>query len=247
MKAIILAAGRGSRMHEGTKYIPKCMMKVCGKTLLERCLAVLEESGFERKDIAIVTGYRNEVIENTVSGVTLFHNDIWDQTNMVYSLTKAKAWLEKEDCVVFYSDIIFSPKAVKRTLNCIGEIAIPYYTQYLDLWKSRFDDPLEDLETFSVSSGGILQDIGSRPESFDQVHGQYMGIVKLTPTGWHSFINSVMNANKPIERIDMTSLLEATIKNGIEIHCVACPELWLECDNLNDIALYESKYSGLLK
>ena len=247
MKAIILAAGRGSRMHEGTKDIPKCMMRVHGKTLLERCLESLRLSGFNNKDIAIVTGYKNEIIENTIGDdITFFHNDIWDKTNMVYSLTKAESWLTNNECCVFYSDIIFSPEAVKRTMSIKGDIVIPYYTEYLNLWKMRFDNPLEDLETFKTDGNDCLINIGSRPTSYDQVHGQYMGIVKLTPRGWSLFINSVSKTTKTIEKIDMTSLLAGTINNNHTIKCVACSELWLECDNLNDISVYESHYNDIL-
>ena len=57
MKVIILAAGRGSRLGERTKDRPKCMVEICGKTILERCISSLEEAGIHRDDIAIVTGY----------------------------------------------------------------------------------------------------------------------------------------------------------------------------------------------
>lgn len=243
MKAIILAAGRGSRMHEGTKDIPKCMMKVCGKTLLERCLKTLEDAGFDKKDIAIVTGYKHEVIENVIDGVTFFHNDNWDKTNMVYSLTKAESWLNQFECCVFYSDIIFSPETVKRTLNEPGDIVLPYYTEYLDLWTKRFNNPLDDLETFQIDSNNNLVTIGSKPTSYTQIQGQYMGIVKMNPTGWKNFINSVPNTPKTLDNMDMTTLLNGTVKSGISIKCVRCSEQWLECDNLNDIAVYEREYN----
>lgn len=246
MKAIILAAGRGSRMHEGTKNNPKCMMKVCGKTLLERCMDTLLASGFKRKDIAIVTGYKSEMIESTIKDVTFFHNGIWEKTNMVYSLSKAESWLTRYDCCVFYSDIIFSSNAVRRTIETEGQIVMPYYTGYLDLWKRRFQNPLDDLETFKVKQDGSLEEIGSKPLSYDQIHGQYMGIVKFTPTGWKVFKDSVQRSQKSFENIDMTSLLSATIQSDLLIQCVPCSEMWLECDNLNDIAIYEKLYGDCL-
>ncbi len=242
MKAIILAAGRGSRMHEGTKNNPKCMMKVCGKTLLNRCIENIERAGFEKNDIAIVTGYKSDVIRSAIKGVTFFHNEEWERTNMVYSLTQAHSWLSKEDCCVFYSDIIFSPTSVKHTIKKDGDIVIPYYTEYLDLWKKRFDNPLEDLETFQVDSNGTLKDIGSKPTSYDQIGGQYMGIVKFTPNGWNLFMQSLKNTTKSLEKVDMTSMLNATLRSGIEIQCVRCSDLWLECDNLNDVKVYEREY-----
>ena len=246
MKAIILAAGRGSRMHEGTKDIPKCMMNICGKNLLTRCIDAIKKAGIKENDIAIVTGYKDEVIKQSINGVTFFHNNEWAQTNMVYSLTMAESWLKQYDCCVFYSDIIFSPECVKRTLCTNGDIVIPYYTNYLELWSKRFDNPLEDLETFIVNDNDMLCDIGSKPKSYDQINGQYMGIVKFTPNGWNQFIGSVNKTTKPLDKIDMTTLLRGTIESNVPIKCVKCTEMWLECDNLNDIAIYEKEYAANL-
>ena len=112
MKAVILAAGRGSRLGERTKDRPKCMCMLGGRTLLDRCLDSLEQAGIWREETGIVTGYRSELF--TVPGVTYFHNPHWERTNMFYSLTMAKDWLEREDCIVCYSDIVFHPKEIGR-------------------------------------------------------------------------------------------------------------------------------------
>ena len=146
----------------------------------------------------------------------------------------------------FYSDIIFSPECVKRTISNNEDIVIPFYSNYRELWESRFENPLEDLETFSVNDDYYLQDIGSKPESYDQIQGQYMGIVKFTPKGWNQFIKSVDYSPKPINTTDMTTLLRASIKSGAHIKCIRCSELWLECDNMNDIAVYEHLYGNQL-
>ena len=56
MKGIILAAGRGSRMASLSDEIPKCLLKVGGKPLIDRQIEALRKGGVE--DISIVTGYR---------------------------------------------------------------------------------------------------------------------------------------------------------------------------------------------
>ena len=60
MKAIILAAGRGTRMKALTEEKPKCLVELDGQSLLEKQLGALRQSGIE--DIAIVTGYRRELL-----------------------------------------------------------------------------------------------------------------------------------------------------------------------------------------
>ena len=60
MKAIILAAGRGSRMKNMTDERPKCLVELGGKPLLEYQLTALRQAGIN--EIAVVTGYRRELL-----------------------------------------------------------------------------------------------------------------------------------------------------------------------------------------
>src|SRR5260370_41458258 len=66
MKAVILAAGKGTRMRELTNSLPKPMLKVQGKPILEHILAGLSGAGI--RDVFIVTGYRAEVVEDHFGG-----------------------------------------------------------------------------------------------------------------------------------------------------------------------------------
>ena len=86
MKAIILAAGRGSRMGNLTDE-NEGLLEVL-KPLIEHQIEALTK-GIE--DIAIVTGYKSELLN--CYGNYHFHNEEWAETNMVYSLLCAKEWL----------------------------------------------------------------------------------------------------------------------------------------------------------
>ena len=95
MKAIILAAGRGSRMKNMTNEQPKCLVDLNGKTLLERQLESLKKAGIE--DIGIVTGYKHEMLKKYE--LVEFHNPLWEKTQMVSSLACASEWLKKDECI----------------------------------------------------------------------------------------------------------------------------------------------------
>jgi len=182
MKAIILAAGRGSRMASGTADKPKCLMKLWGKTLLAHSLDALQEVGFTLADISIVTGYRNKMIQ--VPGMRYFHNTDWENTNMFVSLCQAAEWLRSETCIVTYSDIVYSPNAIKALMSADSALAITYYTGFWELWQRRFINPLDDLETFKQNDGKLVE-IGNKPINQDDVQGQYMGLLWFTPHGWN--------------------------------------------------------------
>lgn len=240
MKVIILAAGRGSRMKSSTEVLPKGMVSVFKKPILQHCIETLEKSGIQRKDIAIVTGYNQEKI--TFENVTYFHNEIWADTNMFYSLTQGSEWLSKEPCIMCYSDILFSTEPILKLMESKADLAMTSYSGFWDLWESRFENPLEDLETFILNEG-VLTEIGAKPQSKEQVMGQYMGLLKITPKSWTDIQNVVKKPmKKTVEKLDMTTLLHQLLYYGHDISVLNCHDLWLECDNEADVELYEKKY-----
>lgn len=246
MKIILLAAGRGSRLGDRTKDKPKCMCSLYGKTLLERALQTIEQAGFSRDQIGIVTGYRSEMIQ--AQGVHYFHNENWETTNMVVSLTKAAAWLRREPCLVCYSDIVFSPDAIRKLADAGDAVALTYYTGFWELWQKRMGNPLEDLETFRVDLNGTLLEIGQKPQSREDIQGQYMGLLRFTPQGWKQVEKTFQTAlPKPLEKLDMTSLLQAMLVQGVAIKAIPTDSLWLECDTEQDILVYERYFENFLK
>ena len=86
MKAIILAAGMGTRMKHHTVNMPKGMVKILDKTLIERQISILRNQKIY--DISIVTGYNSEKINFT--DVNIYFNKNFYKTNMVESLMCAK-------------------------------------------------------------------------------------------------------------------------------------------------------------
>lgn len=243
MKAIILAAGRGSRMNEGTANNPKCLMQLCGQTLLDYGIKSLVKAGFDKSDIAVVTGYKKEMIQ--VEGVKYFHNAKWAETNMFISLTMAREWLVSQPCIVCYADICYNMNAVKKLRESPASLAITYFTGYWDLWSKRFENPLDDLETFKLHDGELLE-IGQKPYTKEDVQGQYMGLIKFTPASWADVERVVrLPLPKPVEKLDMTALLNSMLKNGVKITAIPTDDLWLECDNMDDISVYENLYKDL--
>ena len=245
MKVIILAAGRGSRLGMRTKDRPKCMCTLQGKTLLDRCLDTLDQAKISREDIAIVTGYCSNMFD--IPGVTYFHNENWEKTNMFYSLTMAEEWLKREPCIVCYSDIVFSSKVVQVLIDCSEPLAITSYSGYWSLWEKRMNNPLKDLETFRVNENGLLQEIGKEPQDPQYIQCQFIGLLRFTPESW-SWVEETIRQTlaKPLNQLDMTTLLHELVQRGYDIQTISTDELWLECDSEHDIAVYEEYFGDVL-
>lgn len=234
MQAIILAAGRGSRMKEQTNDRPKCLVELAGRPLLSWQLDCLKEGGVSH--IYAVTGYRSESILPYVDKT--FHNPDWAMTNMVETLCCADALLKTEPCIVSYSDIVYHPTIIQSLIGADGEIILPYDTAWRSLWEQRFKNPLSDAETFSTHEG-YLTAIGEKASSLDEIEGQYMGLLKITPGGWAKVREVIRMLSK---QIDMTSMLRyALARFPYLIRTLPITGKWCEVDSQADAALYEEQ------
>jgi L-glutamine-phosphate cytidylyltransferase len=236
LRAIILAAGRGSRMGEMTDNRPKCLVELQGKPLLEWQLSALHAAGIEK--IAIVTGYKRKLLAGY--DVFEFYNSRWAETNMVSSLACAGAWLEDSPCIVTYSDIFYGHEAISLLMNSSFHISITYDPGWLSLWKNRFDDPLLDAETFRINSDSSLAEIGCKPSSINEIQGQYMGLLRFSPTGWAE-VTRIRAELIPTERdkIDMTGVLQKIIKKGnLLVNAIPYDGDWGEVDSIHDLSIY---------
>lgn len=121
MQAIILAAGMGRRLKELTKNNTKCMVRVNGVTLIERMLHQLECRRLSR--IVIVIGYEGRKLREYIDSLGIqtpieyVENEIYYQTNNIYSLALAKEFLRRDDTLLLESDLIFEDSVLEEILN----------------------------------------------------------------------------------------------------------------------------------
>lgn len=240
-RAIILAAGRGSRMEQLTANQPKCLTVFDQRSLLDWQIDSLKKAGIV--ELAIVRGYLGSMLQ--LSGITYFENPLWNKSNMVYSLLCADQWLSSNPCVICYSDIVFHPEIIKALAANESDIAIAYDPAWLNLWSLRFDDPLSDAETFQCTDNHLLSEIGRKAKTLNEIRGQYMGLLKFHPRGWFRIRDWLYNRDESfIKNLDMTSLLRNLLIDGQAIYCVENRYRWLEVDSRNDLELYNKTFSN---
>lgn len=240
-RALILAAGRGSRLKHLTEDRPKGLVELHGQPLIAWQLHALRAAGISQ--IALVGGYRAEALERF--RLPTFLNARWSETNMVRSLIAADHWLSAAPTVISYSDIFYDAATVTHLAADPADLAISYDRDWLQLWSQRFADPLSDAETFAADERGIVRDIGRKPSSLDEVRGQYMGLLKFTPAGW-SQIRAKLQSLDPArcDKLDMTSMLRLMITDGAEIKAVPRVGPWGEIDSETDLSLYDGQTGG---
>lgn len=237
MRAIILAAGRGRRLGHLGDNRPKCLIELAGKPLIERQIAALRRGGVG--DIGVVRGYRAEMID--IPGLSYFANNRWAETNLVMSLAAAAPWLRSGPVIVSYADIFYRSELVHGLAAAPGQLVISYDRDWRRLWTRRFADPLTDAETFRTNAAGQLLEIGCKTTRIEDIEGQYIGLLKFTPTAWCAVEELLSTLDVSIRnRLDGTGLLRRLVaEKKIPIGTFGTNGQWGEIDNAEDVLLYQ--------
>ena len=238
MRAVILAAGRGSRMGHLSDDRPKCLVEFEGQPLIERQIAALRRGGVD--EIGVVRGYRAETID--FPGLFYFANERWAETNMVMSLAAAAPWLRAGPVIVSYADIFYRSELVRGLAAAPGQLVVTYDRAWRRLWTRRFADPLADAETFRINAAGQLLEIGGKTTRIEDIEGQYMGLFKFTPPAWSAVEALLSTLDEAIcNRLDVTGLLRRLLaQNEVPIGTFGTEGQWGEIDNPEDVALYRN-------
>ncbi len=230
MRAIILAAGMGSRLEKITEKVPKALVDVGGKPLLAHSLSTLISEGIT--DFIIVTGHKaykiREYIEENFGGIDVeyIHNNRYDETNNIYSLYLAI----KNINAPFYilnSDIIFHP----------GIFAMIHSSQKKNLTISvDFRENLGKEEMKVKVEGERVIAISKKLDPADS-DGEYIGITKVTERSGDLLLECVSETMEVHgKRVFYEHAFQRMIDRGYEINYSKTSGLpWTEIDTIEDL------------
>ena len=239
-RGLILAAGRGTRLRPLTDTRPKCLVPLGGRALLDWQLEALRDAAIH--DVAVVVGYRGAQVRRP--GVVAFANPAFAVTNMVASLWRARTWLRDAPCIVSYGDIVYHPSIVRALAATSHPIAIAYDVAWRALWEARFDRPEDDAESLRVA-GGRVAAIGDPVDDLEAVDGQYLGLLRFSPSGWRRVERCLVALGEDaIRRLEMTKLLAHLVRAGAGVGAVPISGRWCEVDSIRDLTLYAAKLRG---
>ena len=236
-KLIILAAGEGTRLRPYTADRPKCLVEVDGRSLLDRQLDVAAKRDIE--PVVLIGGYRAEMLRGR--GTTLKTNPRYHETNMVWTLFCAEEELVGE-VIVAYGDIVYARSILDALLASTVDVAVTIDLDWEQYWRARNEDPLSDAETLKLASDGRILELGRRPESLDQIQGQYMGLMKFSEHGVGALKQIFQRAKaegniqgKSPEKAYMTDMLQMMIDAGVPVQSVPVHGGWVEVDTVSDL------------
>ena len=255
MKAIILAAGQGTRLKKYTENLPKGMLSFGGKTLIERQIEIYRSCVIDK--IIIVKGYAADKIQ--YPDVTYYVNRDYENTNMVESLLCAKLEFNDE-IIVSYSDILFEKSMLRKMMDSQMDFAVSVDDNWHKYWNMRYGRIDFDTESLVIDEKDCITELGLENPSEDKMDARYIGLLKFSPKGLDEIIQIMDAAYKKFEnrpwqqsgktakKAYMTDLLNAVILSGEAVNAIHFDNGWIEFDTNEDYEkACEWKKNGILK
>jgi histidinol-phosphate/aromatic aminotransferase/cobyric acid decarboxylase-like protein/choline kinase len=244
MQAIILAAGMGKRLGKYTQDGTKCMVKVNGKSLIERALESLIEAGVRR--VVLVVGYRAEALRAFLEGkypaleIVYVTNETYATTNNIYSLWLAREYLSADDTILLESDLIFQPQIIAQLLaDPEPNLAVvSKYESWMDGTVTMMDDERNIVSVIDKSAFKW-----KRVEEYYKTVNIYKFSKEFSRSYYRPFLEAYLASfghNQYYEQVlKVLAFLEDVRFKGFPVK----GRRWYEIDDPNDLAVAETIFS----
>lgn len=244
MKVIIIAAGIGNRLMPMTDGKPKCLLKVAGKTILERQLEIFKRLGLD--EVAVVRGYKKEKIN--FPGLTYFENDDYENNNILHSLFYARSFMNGA-FISTYSDIIYRIGVVKKLLKHQADISIVVDTRWRRAYIGRTKHPITEAELVAVDEKNKVTRIGKDVVTPEESYGEFIGLAKFSDKGAKILTQeferlvgkyrkrrdqSFQNA-KEFNKAYLTDMIQELVDRGHDVYSFDIKGGWSEIDTDQDL------------
>jgi choline kinase len=231
MKALILAAGRGTRIRSVHSERPKCLISCDGEAILDHQINGLLEVGV--KEIGVVVGYQSEQIMSHVCGrygrdikrFRFLFNPRFETTNNIYSLWVAREWLSGDAFLCLNADVLCDPKILKPAVETTAPISMIVDPEWRD-------------ETMKVviRDGRIVR--MSKSITRNEFSGTYIGMTTISlgvQRRFFSSMRSLIEAGRVNEFFNVA--VQDLADKGVMIGSTSTAGLpWAEIDDPDDLA-----------
>ena len=252
MRPILIGAGRGSRLGAKTDEIPKTLVPVMGRPMLEWILDALGEAGFARKDVVFVCGYKADVLKARYPELTYVHNTDWENNNILASLLYAREHMSG-GFVSSYTDIVYRGAAARDVLASPHDKVLVSDTDWRRRYRDRSQHPESDGEKLRAEGGRITE--LSRRIAPAAASGEFIGVTKFSADGARELVEAFDQAKglhagkawregRTFERAYLIDLFQDMLERGSQFHCVDTHGGYMELDTLEDLAHAEKWWNA---
>jgi len=241
MNAIILAAGMGIRLLPDTENIPKGMIKLFDKSLIEMQIDIFKKCGID--DISIVRGYLAEKIN--FPSITYFKNENFSTTAGNESVYCAKQKLN--DTIICYADLIFDISVIKKMIDFNGDVGIAVKSDWKSRYVGRTLHPISEADNVLFDESGKIIEIRKNIQKPNSNIGEFLGIMRLSSKCSSLFLKrfselkeshvGTFHGSPSLEQSNLNDMIQELIDLGINVEPIMISEELLEIDTPQDLEI----------
>jgi len=234
-KAVVLAATRGKALGHLTGDIPKTMLKIGKKSLLERIVSHLNE--YDIKNITVVAGYKADAIN--LPNLNVVVNEGYENTGQLVSLSKAAEQLD-ESTLIMFGDILLKKYILQFAIEDPADVVIIVDS------KIDFESTIEsdyvtatepDRQSYFAEESYVEQMEFTTP---DKKHaGEFIGVMKLSPEAGRitqSFIQQ-QQQEAEFDTKDIRDLINHFMQQNIKVKIQYISGHWVDVNRISDLTL----------
>ena len=249
MNAIILAAGMGIRLLPDTENLPKGMVKLFDKSLIEMQIDIFKKCGID--DISIVTGYLAEKIN--FQSINYFKNENFSTTSGNESLYCAKQKLN--DTIICYADLIFDISIIKKMINFNGDVGIAVESDWKSRYVGRTLHPISEADNVLFDNSGKIIELRKNIQKPNSNVGEFLGVMRLSSKGSSLFLKrfselkeshvGTFHDSPSLKQSILPDMIQELIDLGIGVEPVMISEKWCEIDTPQDLDFAKKKFKNI--
>jgi len=241
MRALILAAGSSTRLGDLTKNVPKGLLEINGKTIIQRQIDLFKKKGI--KEIIIIIGPNVEKFD--FKDVIYISDDNYSEHDVLGSLMAARNLFDT-DLIMSYSDIVFEESILTQLIDFNDDIGVGVDMNWLPAYENRAQHTIAEADNVLIKDGRIvhtkknMSDFAKKPNV-----GEFTGLMRLSAKGAKIFAKT----NERLERTQtgkfresqsykkavLTDMLQELIDDGIIVRPILLNGKWCEIDTLEDL------------
>lgn len=241
MKAVILAAGLGTRLHPITLNKPKCLVKVAGEPIIGHQITAYQSAGIS--DFVIIGGYKVSMLKEYCKkqfgeiDLTIIENKDFSTTNNMYSLYLAKDMLKGQDFILSNGDVVYDPQIVNLFVKDAKADMI------------ACDKGSYDNESMKISvHNGYVSDI-SKEIPANEAYGNSIDLYKISAGSsdiLFSEISKIVEHENDLNEWFEVALQRLFAKNHLSMRPFDIEgRRWVEIDNLADLSEGDKLFNNI--
>ncbi len=222
MKAVILAAGKGTRLRPLTYSIPKPVIRINKKTIIERILDIL--ISFDIKEIVLITGYKEELIKEkckNYKNLTFIKQE--EQKGTAHATLQAESFIKDSDFIQINGDLVFSKNIIKKLIEKTGYDAVLAVRE------------VEDVKKFGILKlkKDLAKKIIEKPDPKEAPSNlANMGMYKFSPEIFKAIKETKINPKR--NEFEITDSIQI-LMNKNKVSYVLCNEPWIGVEDEADL------------